>query len=152
LKGSGVAGVVRRLEVVVQNAGRYPELEPAALRRWLEDLVAAVAPQAETLSVRLCADRPMRAMNRDFRGHDQVTDVLSFPGDAGVEPGHLGDVVVCVPQARRQAAARGERLEREMKALLLHGVLHCLGHDHERDGGEMDRLERKLRRRWLRDG
>ena len=138
--------------MVLQNAGRYPELEPAALRRWLEDLVATVAPQAESLSVRLCGDRPMRAMNRDFRGHDQVTDVLSFPGDAAVEPGHLGDVVVCVAQARRQASSRGERLEREMKTLLLHGVLHCMGHDHERDDGEMDRLERKLRRRWLRDG
>ena len=89
--------------MVLQNAGRYPELEPAALRRWLEDLVATVAPRAESLSVRLCGERPMRAMNRDFRGHDQVTDVLSFPGDAAVEPGHLGDVVVCVAQARRQA-------------------------------------------------
>jgi probable rRNA maturation factor len=151
LKGSD-GGTARRLEVVLQNAGHYPDLQPAALRRWLEDLVAAVAPQAESLSVRLCGEGPMRAMNRDFRGHDRVTDVLSFPGDAAVEPGHLGDVVVCVAQARRQAASRGERLEREMKTLLLHGVLHCLGHDHERDGGEMDRLERKLRRRWLRDG
>ncbi len=114
--------------------------------------MGTVAPRAESLSVRLCGDRPMRAMNRDFRGHDQVTDVLSFPGDAAVEPGHLGDVVVCVAQARRQASSRGERLEREMKTLLLHGVLHCMGHDHERDDGEMDRLERKLRRRWLRDG
>jgi probable rRNA maturation factor len=153
LKGSGGrGGTTRRLEVVLQNAGRYPELEPAALRHWLEELVGAVAPQAESLSVRLCGDRPMRAMNRDFRGHDQVTDVLSFPGDDAVEPGHLGDVVVCVAQARRQASSRGERLEREMKTLLLHGVLHCMGHDHERDDGEMERLERKLRRRWLRDG
>jgi probable rRNA maturation factor len=94
----------------------------------------------------------MRGMNRDFRGRDQVTDVLSFPGDAVVEPGHLGDIVVCVPQARRQAGARGEAVEREIKTLLLHGVLHCMGHDHETDGGVMERLERRLRRRWLCDG
>ena len=93
----------------------------------------------------------MRAMNRDFRGHDHVTDVLSFPGDAETEPGHLGDVVVCVAQARRQAVARDASLEHEMKTLLLHGVLHCMGHDHETDDGEMERLERRLRRRWVRD-
>jgi probable rRNA maturation factor len=137
---------------VVQNAARYADVKPALLRGWLEELVATVAPEAESLSVRLCGDRSMRAMNRDFRGHDYTTDVLSFPGDASVEPGHLGDVVVCVQQARRQAATRGESVEREIRTLLLHGVLHCMGHDHETDGGEMERLERRLRRRWLRDG
>jgi probable rRNA maturation factor len=137
---------------VVQNASRWAGVNREALREWLEKLVGAVAPSADSLSVRLCGDRSMRAMNRDFRGHDHVTDVLSFPGDASVEPGHLGDVVVCVPQARRQAAARGQRVEREIRTLLLHGVLHCMGHDHETDRGEMERLERRLRRRWLRDG
>jgi probable rRNA maturation factor len=148
----GRAGVARRPEVVLQNAARYVEVKPKALCGWLEDLVAATAPDADSLTVRLCGDRAMRAMNRDFRGHDHTTDVLSFPGDASAEPGHLGDVVVCVPQARRQAAARGKRVEREIRTLLLHGLLHCMGHDHEHDGGEMERLERSLRRRWLRDG
>jgi probable rRNA maturation factor len=137
---------------VLQNAGRWTGVNRDLLREWLEKLVGAVAPSAESLSVRLCGDRSMRAMNRDFRGHDYPTDVLSFPGDAALEPGHLGDVVVCVPQARRQAAARGEPIDHELKTLLLHGVLHCMGHDHETDDGEMERLERKLRRRWLRDG
>jgi probable rRNA maturation factor len=146
------AAARRRPEVVVQNAAHWSEVKPAVLRRWLAELVAAVAPHAHSFSVRLCGDRAMRAMNRDFRGHDYTTDVLSFPGDARVEPGHLGDVVVCVPQARRQAAARGERVEREIRTLLLHGVLHCMGHDHDTDDGEMERLERRLRRRWLRDG
>jgi probable rRNA maturation factor len=158
VRGDGVAhprsgqGGLTRPEIVVQNAGRYPEAGSASLRGWLVDLVAAVAPAAKSLGVRLCGDRSMRGMNRDFRGRDQVTDVLSFPGDAVVEPGHLGDIVVCVPQARRQAGARGEAVEREIKTLLLHGVLHCMGHDHETDGGVMERLERRLRRRWLCDG
>ena len=74
--------------------------------------MAAVAPQAESVSVRLCGDRSMRAMNRDFRGHDQVTDVLSFPGDATIEPGHLGDVVVCVPRP----AGRPRRAPRSLSS------------------------------------
>jgi probable rRNA maturation factor len=139
----------RPLDLVLQNADSYPDLRAASLRHWLEAVVGSLAPDASSLGVRLCGDRAMRELNRDFRGHDEVTDVLSFPGEPSIDPGHLGDVVVCVPQARRQAATRGEALERELKALLLHGVLHCLGHDHETDRGEMDRLERKLRRRWL---
>jgi probable rRNA maturation factor len=91
----------------------------------------------------------MRRLNRDFRGKDASTDVLSFPGSVGGEGRHLGDVAIAVPTARRQAAAAGHDTERELRLLLLHGVLHCLGHDHETDGGEMERLERRLRRRWL---
>jgi probable rRNA maturation factor len=71
--------------------------------------------------------------------------VLSFPG----EEGHLGDILISVPTARRQAAEAGHGAERELRTLLLHGVLHCLGHDHETDGGEMERLERRLRKAWL---
>jgi probable rRNA maturation factor len=138
------------LDLGLQNGGRWRGLPPRPLRSWLEAMVAALAPEAASLGVRLCGDRQMRGFNRDFRGRDQVTDVLSFPGAAWLEDGHLGDVVVCVPQARRQAAAQGEPIEREVRRLLLHGVLHCLGYDHETDGGEMERLERRLRRRWLR--
>jgi len=136
-------------EVVLQNASGYPDVRPAALRSWLQELVAALAPDAVSLGVRFCGDRAMRSLNSDFRGRDAVTDVLSFPGGASLEGRHLGDVVVCVPQARRQAAERDEPLEREMKTLLLHGVLHCMGYDHDKDDGEMVRLERGLRRRWL---
>jgi probable rRNA maturation factor len=88
----------------------------------------------------------MRRANRTWRGKDKTTDVLSFPG----EEGHLGDILISVPEARRQTAAAGHPVERELKVLLLHGVLHCLGYDHEADQGEMERLERRLRRKWLR--
>jgi probable rRNA maturation factor len=140
----------RAPDVVLQNAGGYPDARPALLRSWLRDLVSTLAPDAASLGVRLCGDRAMRSINRDFRGRDAVTDVLSFPGDRSFEGRHLGDVVVCVPQARRQAAQRAVPLERELKTLLLHGVLHCMGYDHDDDHGEMERLERGLRRRWLR--
>jgi probable rRNA maturation factor len=146
----------RTPEVVLQSSTRWVGLDGTALRHWLEELLAAVAPDHASLGVRLCGDRSMRAINRDFRARDEVTDVLSFPsgGDPqadGLEGGHLGDVVLCVPQAKRQAERLGHSLGREVETLLLHGVLHCQGYDHETDRGEMDRLERRLRRRWVRN-
>jgi probable rRNA maturation factor len=136
-------------EVVLQNPCDYPEPEEPELARWLERLVAELAPGATSFAVRFASDREMRRLNRAFRGRDQPTDVLSFPGDTTPEGRHLGDVVIAVPVARRQAAAAGHPAARELRLLLLHGVLHCLGHDHETDGGAMERLEAELRERWL---
>jgi rRNA maturation RNase YbeY len=155
-------------EIVLLNPNRYSEVSARRLRPWLERVLRellrerpAAAPgpagaggadggalgarDALSMGVRFAGDRAMRRANREFRGKDQTTDVLSFPGDGA----HLGDVLVSVPQARRQAAAAGRDPAREIQVLLLHGVLHCLGHDHEVDGGEMERLERRLRRRWI---
>lgn len=134
-------------EIVLQNPSHYKEAAARRLRPWLARLVAALAPGAESLGVRFTGDREMRRVNREFRGKDKTTDVLSFPG----EDGHLGDILISVPTACRQAAEAGHGAEREIKTLLLHGVLHCLGHDHETDRGEMTRLETRLRRTWLRE-
>jgi probable rRNA maturation factor len=148
-------------EIVLQNPNRYPEAAARRLRPWLAELVAALVsalvPEdcAASLGVRFASDREVRRWNRELRGKDRPTDVLSFPGEAAPageprqEPHHLGDILISVPAARRQAAAAGHGVERELHTLLLHGLLHCLGHDHETDGGEMERLERRLRRRWL---
>ncbi len=137
------------LELTLDNPGRYGGVELRRLRPWLRQLVADLAPDASSFAVRLLSDRQMREFNRTFRDKDRPTDVLSFPGDEGREGWHLGDVCVAVPTARRQAESGGHSLHRELEILLLHGVLHCLGHDHERDDGTMDRLESKLRRRYL---
>jgi len=146
--------VSEALDIVLQNPNHYPEAGARRLRPWLVRLLAALAPQAESFGVRFCSDREMRRVNREFRGQDKTTDVLSFPGEAASpEANHLGDVLISVPVARRQAAAAGDHgPEREIRTLLLHGVLHCLGYDHETDEGQMDRLERRLRRIWLREG
>lgn len=136
-------------EVVVLNPSRYPEAAEARLRAWLRPLLDEVAPGGGSFAVRLAGDRTLQRLNREFRGRDAVTDVLSFPGEPGPEGPHLGDVVIAVPAARRQAGAAGHSAAREVRLLALHGLLHCLGHDHETDGGEMDQLERRLRRRWL---
>lgn len=135
-------------EVVLQNPVECPEGEEPGLLPWLERLVAEVAPGA-SFTARLTSDREVRRLNRTYRGKDAPTDVLSFPGETGPEGTHLGDVVIAVPVARRQAEAAGHPAERELRVLLLHGVLHCLGHDHETDGGEMERLEEALRARWV---
>jgi probable rRNA maturation factor len=135
------------VEIILQNPNRYPEVRARRLRPWLGRLLAAVAPEAEGLGVRFCGDREMRRINRELRQQDKTTDVLSFPG----EDGYLGDILIALPVARRQAAEAGHGTERELKTLLLHGVLHCLGYDHETDQGEMERLERRLRRAWLRE-
>ena len=136
-------------EILLQNPRRYPEAGARRHRPWLESLVADLAPAAESFVVRFVSDREMRRLNAAYRRQDRTTDVLSFPD--GDEPGHLGDVVISVPTARRQAAESGHTVERELRFLMLHGLLHCLGHDHETDGGAMERLERGLRRRWIED-
>jgi probable rRNA maturation factor len=90
----------------------------------------------------LVSDRAMREYNGRYRGVWKATDVLAFRAD---DPGesYLGDIVISVPAAQRNAAQHGLRLEEEIKALILHGVLHLLGQDHETDGGRMKRAERR---------
>jgi probable rRNA maturation factor len=94
----------------------------------------------------LAGDRLLRRLNRTYRGKDRPTDVLSFPG--GGEEG-LGDVVISVEAAERNAKGLGRTLGQELDVLALHGFLHVLDYDHETDDGTMDRLERRLRTRLL---
>lgn len=102
------------------------------------------------MTVALAPDARVRALNRQYRGVPSATDVLSFP--AG-EPGLLGDVVIALGVARRQAATAGHSLQTELRVLALHGLLHLLGYDHERDDGRMARIEHRLRRKGgLREG
>lgn len=136
-------------EIVVLNPNRYPEVARRRLANWLESVLGELAPQATSFAVRFVGDRAMRSLNSTYRAVDRTTDVLSFPGEETPEGHHLGDVAISVPVARRQAAEREHPVEVELGSLLLHGVLHCLGHDHETDEGEMRRIELRLRRRWL---
>lgn len=110
--------------------GDVPPVDVDALIADGEQLLAAVARADAELSVVLCDDAFIRPLNAEWRGKDQPTDVLSFPQD---DDAVLGDVVVSAETARRQAAELGHALEVELRALLIHGVLHLLGHDHEGD-------------------
>jgi probable rRNA maturation factor len=136
----------QRLSVVLLNRQRRRRVSPARLRRVLGGAARAVRVRGE-MSLVLAGDRLLHRLNRDYRGKDRPTDVLSFPGEGG-EAG-LGDVVISVETAERNARAGGRTLARELDVLALHGFLHVLGYDHETDGGTMDRLERRLRKRLL---
>jgi probable rRNA maturation factor len=114
-------------------------------------LKAAPTNSDQDLTVVFISDRAMRQINRTWRGKRGTTDVLSFPANqdefekaAGL---NLGDVIISVEQAARQAAANKLSLDVEIAQLILHGLLHLCGHDHETDNGEMNRLELRLRRR-----
>jgi probable rRNA maturation factor len=112
-----------------------------ALAQWLAGVAPARARGGLTIAV--TTDRRVRALNLRFRGVDQATDVLSFPA---AEPGELGDIVIARGVARRQARDAGHRVATELRVLALHGLLHLLGYDHERDDGRMARAEARLRR------
>jgi probable rRNA maturation factor len=85
----------------------------------------------------------MRTLNRAFRGHDYATDVLSFPAETSE---FLGDIAIATGVARRQADEAGHPVATELRVLALHGLLHLLGYDHDRDDGQMKRVEARLRR------
>ena len=141
-----------QLRVVVMD-GRGCAVRADRLRRWLVE----VAPRSARgeCSLVMVSDRKMRALNLKFRGVDRATDVLSFPVAAekqstelsSVAEQYLGDVVIATGVAERQARNAGHRLGYEHRRLALHGLLHLLGYDHERDNGAMARPEKKLRRR-----
>ena len=92
------------------------------------------------------ATRHLRRLNREFRGKNKATDVLSFPAAEDVAGEHAGDLAISLATAARQAAEHGHTLRDEVRVLLLHGLLHLHGMDHEADGGEMAAREAALRR------
>ena len=133
-----------RVDVQARVSGAPPA---ARVQSMLRKAARAAGSPAREVSVLFCADGRMRGLNRRYRGKDKSTDVLAFPADAAGEAGFLGDIVISVPYAGREARRRGETRAREIDRLLLHGFLHLMGYDHETDDGEMDALERSLRKR-----
>lgn len=134
------------MPVALDSRVRSREIRLPALRRTAQRLLAAVRRPDAILSVALIGDARMRTLNRNYRGKDRATDVLSFPLEDRAQRGVLGDVVISVDAARRQAAAYDAPLQRELERLLIHGVLHLLGHDHheKRERARMEREERRL--------
>ncbi|MGH9395110.1 MAG: rRNA maturation RNase YbeY [Terriglobales bacterium] len=127
---------------MIEPLVRRPHLPLPPLRRFLRQAQRAAGLEGE-IGLRLMDDFGIQALNRKFRHHDAPTDVLSF---AGARDNYLGDLAISLDTAARQARARRHRLEVEVRILLLHGLLHLGGWDHETDGGEMRRLECLLRR------
>ena len=117
----------------------------SGLSRFLKRAQAVVGLDG-TVEVLLTTDAELKRLNRTFRGKNKPTDVLSFPGMAEIAGGHSGDIAISLETAARQAAEHGHGLRDEVRILLLHGVLHLAGEDHEADNGEMAAREAKLRR------
>jgi probable rRNA maturation factor len=122
------------------------------LRRFATDALRRLGVDAAEVGVLVCDDVAIRSLNRHYRGKDAATDVLSFEGGFTQPdgPAYLGDVAISLETARRQAEEAGVPLLRELEVLLLHALVHLMGHDHENDEGEMAALEAELRRELLR--
>jgi probable rRNA maturation factor len=137
--------------IEVVNRQRKMQIDCERWRAFAEKALKVAAASGAGVTVAFVSDRAMRELNRMWRHKRGTTDVLSFPAGQeefeGVEGHSLGDVVISVEQAARQATAHGLEFEDEVAQLILHGVLHLCGYDHETDEGEMNRLELRLRRR-----
>ena len=120
-------------------------LSKSGLTRFL-NRARTVAGLKGDVDVLLADDATLRRLNKTFRGKNKATDVLSFPAPAEITQTHAGDLAISLETAGRQAAAYGHSLRDEVRILLLHGLLHLSGLDHETDRGEMAAREAELRR------
>jgi probable rRNA maturation factor len=136
----------RGLDVVFVNRQRKRRVAKARFLRLLREAAGRLRVSGE-LALVFAGDGVLKRLNGRYRGKDRPTDVLSFPGPGGAEG--LGDILISMPAAERNARRLGRTLAQELDVLALHGFLHLLGYDHETDDGTMDRLERRLRLRLL---
>jgi probable rRNA maturation factor len=121
------------------------ELSAPALTRFLNRARAAIGLRG-AVDTLLTSDRTLRQLNNSFRGKDKPTDVLSFPAPIAFAKKHAGDLAISIETAARQAKAFAHPTQDEVKILILHGLLHLAGEDHETDKGEMAAREATLRR------
>jgi probable rRNA maturation factor len=121
-----------------------PALSKSGLTRFLNRARTAVSLDGD-VDVLLADDPTLRRLNKTFRGKNKATDVLSFPAPDEIAHDHAGDLAVSLETAARQAATYGHSLRDEVRILLLHGLLHLSGLDHETDDGEMAAREAELR-------
>jgi probable rRNA maturation factor len=142
----------------IENHQRVVRVRVRPLELFLQRAKDELGLQGCCVAVRLIRDAEMVRLNAKYRGEKRATDVLSFPVEERSKPlrgiarrkrraAFLGDIAISPAVARRNARTLGRELQEELQILILHGVLHLLGYDHEADGGEMERLELRLRRR-----
>lgn len=133
----------------VVNLQRKLSLDSSSFAAFADQLLSSVKEASDrTVAIAFISDRRMKELNTLFRGKDSTTDVLSFPHEPDEfdpDKTNLGDIVISAEQAARQAVENGLTLEIEIKQLILHGLLHLCGYDHETDSGEMNTRELELR-------
>lgn len=135
----------------VINRQRKVKIRLDDFKKFLE-IIFLVVEEAEKKSavIAFVSDNKMRELNKEFRGKKQTTDVLSFPfepDEFDADENFLGDIIISAEQAERQAKENKLSFEREIKQLILHGILHLCDYDHETDSGEMNARELELRKR-----
>ena len=126
------------------NRQRKKKIDTKTWETFAARATAAIGHAESSATIAFVSDQTIRQLNRQFRGVDKATDVLSFPAD---EESNLGDVALSVDTAAAQAKENGLTFDEEVAQLILHGLLHLSGYDHETDNGEMNRLELRLRRK-----
>ncbi|MGI9055265.1 MAG: rRNA maturation RNase YbeY [Pyrinomonadaceae bacterium] len=135
--------------IEVFNNQRKIQIDSAQFKTFSNNIAYYVEElRSKFFTVTFISDLKMRGLNKQFRGNNATTDVLSFPfepDEFDLEKNHLGDIVISVEQAERQAKENKLTFESEIKQLILHGVLHLCGYDHETDNGEMNARELELR-------
>ena len=131
--------------IEVVNRQRRLRIDTQAWSTFATKALGAIGNSESSATIAFVSDRKIRELNRQFRGIDKATDVLSFPAGAS-DALELGDIAISVDTAATQAKENGLKFEGEVAQLILHGLLHLSGYDHETDNGEMNRLELRLRR------
>ncbi len=135
--------------IEIVNRQRKIKIKLKDYREFAGQAVADIAEASgKKLTIAFVSDKKIRELNKIFRGKNLTTDVLSFPFEPDefeAQENYLGDVVISLEQAARQAEENNLKFETEVKQLILHGILHLGGFDHETDGGEMNGIELKLR-------
>ena len=130
---------------VIINKQRKRTIDRAAVRKFVLHLVRELDLEDRSFAVVFITDAAMRDYNRTYRGYDKSTDVLSFRGDGG----YLGDILISAETAYNQVRTSSTlSFQANVHRLVLHGLLHLMGYDHETDNGEMRAIERRLRRRF----
>jgi probable rRNA maturation factor len=130
---------------LVLNHQRKHTVQARTVREFLAGPVSALGIDGVPFSIVFISDEEMRRYNRDYRGFDKPTDVLSFRG----EDGYLGDILISTETAYNQAnRSRTLTFESNIQRLVLHGLLHLIGYDHETDTGQMRAIERRFRRKF----
>jgi probable rRNA maturation factor len=137
--------------IEVVNRQRKRKIDCERWRVFAMSVLRVMPIDVPGVGIVFVSDRAMRELNRRWRGKPVTTDVLSFPADQEKfekpEDSTLGDIVISVEQAARQAEENNLAFDDEIAQLILHGVLHLCGYDHETDNGEMNRVELRLRRK-----
>jgi probable rRNA maturation factor len=128
------------------NRQRKFRIETKAWEAFAAKAATAIGRNGSSATIAFVSDQSIRRLNRQFRGVDKATDVLSFPADDS-DNLNLGDIAISVETAAKQATENGLAFDEEVAQLILHGLLHLCGYDHETDNGEMNRLEVRMRKK-----